>query len=132
MSLCPGEAMSLRTAIVVFSIVIAASPAVAQLREVTPDPVGPRPFLFTLPPDLRQPTPEEPLPNSRRQGLQAPGVQAGQGKEVGLDVGGVPAYRPGEGRTLNGGVATGGSPQQRGAGFLSRRNPKPSVGEIEQ
>jgi hypothetical protein len=107
-----------------------ALPAHAQLREVAPDPVGPKPYLFTLPPDLLEPTPEEPLPNSRRT-LQSPGPEAGPGKGLSLGAGGAANYKPSPGRTINGGVATG-VKLERGPGFLSTRRQNPAVGTVEE
>lgn len=108
-----------------------AGVALAQNRGVAPDPVGPRPDPFALPTDLEAPSADNPLPNSRPPSLQAPGREAGNGKGVGLGVGGAAGYRPGPGRTLNGGVASG-LEQPRGPGFLSARPLKSSVGQVRE
>jgi len=108
-----------------------AGVALAQNRGVAPDPVGPSPYLFSLPPDLEAPSAANPLPNSRQPNLQAPGREAGNSKGVALGVGGAAGYRPGQGRTLNGGV-TSGLEQPRGPGFLSARPPKSSVGRVRE
>jgi hypothetical protein len=118
----------------VLSLVLAlpalSSPALAQLRDVAPDPIGPRPYLFTLPPDLLPPTPREPLPNSRRN-LPAPGTEAGPGKGLSLGAGGATNYKASPGRTINGGVATGVT-LERGPGFLSTRRRNSAVGTVDQ
>ena len=127
-----GLARGLRLALAVAAaLLVPCGAALAQNRGVAPDPVGPRPSPFTLPPDLEAPTVDNPLPNSRQPNRQAPGREAGNGKGVGLGVGGAAGYRPGPGRTLNGGVASG-LDQPRGPGYLSARPPKASVGQVRE
>ncbi len=103
--------------------------AFAQNRGVAPDPVGPKPYLFTMPPDLEAPSAANPLPNSRQPNRQIPGREAGNGKGVGLAVGGAAGYHPGPGRTLNGGVASR-IDQSRGPGYLPTRPLKNAVGQV--